>query len=398
MAIVVKTAPATYSSVHGDLLYVVHEATKANDPVAYPDYRYIADVYAGSELVTRLKAYPHPDTKMGIFNVSNIFRNYITPVFNPTASQFLAQVMGAGDWNVSGTVVFGEEYDFVLYPATITGVGRTFYGHYNGRLIGLSTNLLAEANYLSARPRTTSIYRDTNNSFVPYFNYSASNTVSVTVTLYDINNNVISTKTANETIGELEYIGIINIGVSGINEFMSGTGSVTDDTAYYTVSLTSLLQPAQTIRVDLLCEPKYTVYTLHFLNRFGGFESRDFTKVSRKTIDIEKKDFGKLPYSVNASGEVSYYNSNNVYNETRSVYSSQYAEKMVLNTAALTDSEYTWLGDLILSPMVYIEMDGYFIPIVISQNNYEFRKSINDKITNLTLSIEFGDQFNAQYR
>lgn len=398
MAIVVKTAPATYSSVHGDLLYVVHEATKANDPVTYPDYRYIADVYAGSELVTRLKAYPQPDTKMGVFNVSNIFRNYITPVFNPTANQFLAQVMGAGDWNVSGTVVFGEEYDFVLYPATITGVGRTFYGHYNGRLIGLSTNLLAEANYLSARPRTTSIYRDTNNSYIPYFNYSASNSVLVTVTLYDINNNVISTKTANETIGELEYIGIINIGVAGINEFMTGTGSVTDDTAYYTVSLTSLFEPAQTIRVDLLCEPKYTVYTLHFLNRFGGFESRDFTKVSRKTIDIEKKDFGKLPYSVNASGEVSYYNSNNVYNETRSVYSSQYGEKMVLNTAALTDEEYTWLGDLILSPMVYIEMEGYFIPIVISQNNYEFRKSINDKITNLTLELNFGDQLNAQYR
>lgn len=101
---------------------------------------------------------------------------------------------------------------------------------------------------------------------------------------------------------------------------------------------------------------------------------------------------------MNASGEVDYYNSNNVYNETRSVYASQYKEKMTLNTDILTDEEYDWLADLILSPMVFIEMNSYFIPCVIVRNNYEFKKVINDKLTNLTIDIEFGEQFNAQYR
>jgi hypothetical protein len=45
-----------------------------------------------------------------------------------------------------------------------------------------------------------------------------------------------------------------------------------------------------------------------------------------------------------------------------------------------------------------MESGGYFIPISITGNNYEYRKSINDKLTNLTINIEFGDQFNAQYR
>lgn len=398
MAIEVKTQPGTRYSVHGDLLYVVHESVKANDPVTYPDYRYIADVYAETELVARLKAYPQPDTKMGIFNISNILRNYITPVFNPTANEFVAQTMGTGDWNVSGTVRFGEEYDFTLYPETIAQVSNTFFGHYNGRMLGVNTNLLGVSNYLSERPRITSIHRDTANSFIPYFNYSLSTNVTGTVTLYDDDNNVLSTKTQAVVIPQLTSLGIVNIGIDGINDFMSGTGSVTEDTAYYTVRLTSLSEAAQTIRVNLLCESKYDVFTLHFLNRWGGFESRDFTKVSRKIIDIEKKDFGKLPYTVNASGVVSYYNSNNVYNEQRSVYSSQYREKMTLNTDVLTDDEYTWLGDLILSPMIFMEQDGFFLPTVISQNNYEFRKTINDKVTNLTVSVEFGDQFNTQYR
>lgn len=306
--------------------------------------------------------------------------------------------MGTGDWNVSGTVRFGEEYDFTLYPETIAQVSNTFFGHYNGRMLGVNTNLLGVSNYLSERPRITSIHRDTANSFIPYFNYSLSTNVTGTVTLYDDDNNVLSTKTQAVVIPQLTSLGIVNIGIDGINDFMSGTGSVTEDTAYYTVRLTSLSEAAQTIRVNLLCESKYDVFTLHFLNRWGGFESRDFTKVSRKLIDIEKKDFGKLPYTVNASGVVSYYNSNNVYNEQRSVYSSQYREKMTLNTDVLTDDEYTWLGDLILSPMIFMEQEGYFLPAVISQNNYEFRKTINDKVTNLTVSVEFGDQFNTQYR
>lgn len=390
MAIVVKTSPGTYQSVHGDLIYVVHEATKVADPVTYPDYRYLADVYQGVELVTRLKAYPDPSTGMGIFNISNILRNYITPVFNPTIGEFFAQNLNSGDFNVSGVVVFGEEYNFVQYPATIGGVGRKFFGHYNGRLLGTATNLSAySGKFATVRRTTTKVYRDADNVFLPYLNDAASE--SVQIKLYNTSGSL--TNTINDTLtAAVDSLSILNISPSAIDGI--GSPVFTESTSYYTVEVGG----SGIYRFDLICEPKHTVYSLHFLNRFGGFESRDFTKLSRKVIDIEKKDFGKLPYSVNASGVVAYYNSNNVYNETRSVYSSQYREKMTLNTDVLTDGEYQWLGDLILSPMVYIEMDGYFIPIVISSNNYEFKKVVNDKITNLTLSVEFGDSFNAQYR
>lgn len=387
MAIVVKTYPDTYASVHGDLIFVAHEATKANDPVTYPDYRYLADVYVGTELVTRLKAYPDPVTKMGIFNIGNVLRNYITPVFNPATGNFASQNLNYGDFNVSGTVIFGEEYGFTQFPALIAGVGRTFYGHYNGRLLGGSTNLSAYYGKIaSVRPDRTKVYRNAQNLFIPYFQNDVD--IDVTVTAYPSAN--IVSQSYSRVDSSMQ---IFNLSPAGVNNL---SPIIDDSTTHYSVDFTS--NTNRLLTFDLVCEPKYTVYTLHFLNRFGGFESREFTKVSRKLLDIEKREFGKLPYTVNASGEVSYYNSNNVYNETRSVYSSQYKEKMTLNTDIMTDDEYTWLGDLILSPMVFIEMGGYFIPVVISQNNYEFRKVVNDKITNLTLSIEFGDQLNTQYR
>jgi hypothetical protein len=191
-----------------------------------------------------------------------------------------------------------------------------------------------------------------------------------------------------DSAGQLHIINASKAAINGVNP-----GMINDSIKYYTVKVgTDLYQ------FNLECEPVYQVYTLHFLNKYGGFESKDFSKVSRKTIDIEKKDFGKLPYTVDASGAVSYKSSNNVYNESRSVYSSQYKEKMVLNTDNLTDQEYAWLGELILSPMVYMEDAGYFYPVVISESSYEPKKNVNDDITNLTINIEFGEQLNAQFR
>jgi hypothetical protein len=370
--------------------------------VTYPDYRYIADVYNGAELVARLKAYPQPDSKIGVFEIGTILRNYITPVLDPTANQFHAQTLGSGEWNVSGTVIFGEEYGFTQFLNVSGTTGILFYGHYNGRMLGVVSNLIPSATFKSERPRITNIYRTTKNSFIPYLNFSLGNTVPVTITLYDSSNNVIATNTANETIPVSQSLGILNIGIDGINEFMS-PDSVTDQVAYYTVTLTSLLQPAQTIRVNVLCEPKHTVYNIHFLNRWGGFETMSFSKLSRKIIDIEKSEFGKLPYTLSAAGVPEYYNSNNVYNETRSVFASQYKEKMTLNTDFLTNDEYIWLADLVLSPMVFIEMEDdsetvFHVPLIITETNYEFKKSVNTKPNQLTINIEFGDQFAAQFR
>ena len=44
MAITIQSNPGTYYSAHGNLIWVVYEATKANDPVIYPDYKYVAEI------------------------------------------------------------------------------------------------------------------------------------------------------------------------------------------------------------------------------------------------------------------------------------------------------------------------------------------------------------------
>lgn len=388
----ILSTPGTRYSVHDDLIFTVKDWTKPYDPDTYPDYRYICDVYNDDSLVARLKAYPQPDSKIGVFNISNILRNYCAPTLSPSLNVFKAQQMTTGEFNVSGTCIFGEEYNFTQYLNVSGDTGRKYYGHYNGRKIGTNTNLTAVLGKVaSARPLKSKMYKEGKFCFIPF--YKDSGDCDVTVTFYNSAGTSIGSGTTALS-GNTDYMFSLNFAEQGVQTFAIA----------FPESAVRMVATIEGVEYDieLICEPKYTNYSVHFLNRYGGWDTHFFTKVSRKSIEIQKSEFGKLPYTISNAGVPEYYNSNKVYNELRSVYASQYKEKLVLNSDNLSDEEYKWLQDLILSPMVYIEMtsgsDVYFVPCVIAASDYEVKKGVNDKVSNLTLQVEFGDQFNTQYR
>lgn len=512
MAIVINNTPGLYYSAHGDLIFVVYEATKTADPATYPDYKYVCDVYIDSTLVARIKKFPHPDNSRGVFNVGDIIRAYVSATFNPDATAFLAQEMGLGESFINATLKFGEEYGFTLYTNLTVDSERKYFNYYNTLRINFEDVI---GSYLdkvvSARPYAVDVNENDNFTFIPYFptstdpitvtinkngfvpppdistiewgyfstdpyatvdsetmqftgsyitglnsltlnftsageskflvlkepDYSPVKTqwyntsfnygtfpdsvfreyteidgfryyVSRTSVVLDSSSFVVVFSNsspdlvASETVtGSMEVIvtpsaahnlQILNVSPGLLNQLTPGF--INDNVNYYTVQVGA----TSIYRFNMVCEPRHTIYRLHFMNRFGGFESRNFTKVSRKSLAITKKDFGKLPYTIDSNGLVKYFNSNNVYNETSAVYASQYNEKLTLNTDILTDGEYAWLADLVVSPLIYIESGEYFVPVLITSNNYEVKKQINDKLTNLTIDIEYGNPINAQYR
>ena len=163
---------------------------------------------------------------------------------------------------------------------------------------------------------------------------------------------------------------------------------------------TSTLTPAVSYlyRFDIYCETKYTPYTIHFLNKLGGFESFDFRKVSRKTLTVDKKNFQQQPYRMDSSGVVSLRTSNGVMNDTDTTYAVSFKEKMKLFADITTDLQYQWLSELVTSPIVYFDDNGVLVPVTISNTDYEIKKVINDKITSLSIDIEFGRSLNTQFR
>mgnify|MGYP003328950637 CR=1 FL=1 len=159
------------------------------------------------------------------------------------------------------------------------------------------------------------------------------------------------------------------------------------------------------IEYILTCEPKYNPYTLIWLNKLGGYDSFDFTKVNKRSFEFEKKSYNQLPYTIltdnythpYANGQMTYFN-NRSLNENKIVYNSTYSEKLTLNTDIIDEATYKWLFELVISPKIFLYENGMLIPIYIKDTNYELKTRVNDKVFNLTLNLEYSDNINTQYR
>lgn len=393
MALTLLYNPGEYFSAHHDLIFTVLDSVKANDETLYPNYKYVCDVYIGPAQVARLISVPKPDTKIGIFNVGNIIRNYLSTPLNPIPGSLQAQEIGERQFYVTAQLKFGEDYNFTTYTNILVDQERTYFNHYHKEAISAYADKV-----ISARPYATKVYKNADHCFIPFMPSDDTN-ITVNIRSYSQAGALLNTlsQVITPDTGSSNVQQLFNVAPGLINSL--SPGFINDSVSYFTVEFnTTNIVNDSIYRFNLFCEAIHEVFTLHFLNEFGGFESRDFSKVSRKQLDIERSDFGKLPYEVGADGIPRYSNDANVWNETRSVYAVQWKEKMTLNSDFITDDEYRWLYQLIVSPQVYIEIEGQFYPVVIAGNNYEFKKVVNDELTNLTVNIEFGNQFNAQYR
>lgn len=406
MAYTIKYNPAErYISAHENVMFTVLEDTKPFTSSTYPNYKYVCDIYikdaANVEtLVTRLKSYPQPGTKLGVFDIGNVVRNYINTTFAPTPNAIMCQKMGADYFYVQVICRFGEEYNNIVYPNLIIDSQRAYFNHYNERQFGTNTIL---TNYkdkaLTNRPYATPVSRNASNCFIPFFP-SDDTTYTVRVRCYNKSLGLIRTVgfPFTPTSGSIDELQQLNVSPTVLNQNTAGT--IDDIVDYYTITLETTNIPDDSVyRFDIVCESKYQIKALHFLNKLGGFETKEFTKVSRKTNSITRTSYGKPSYVVNSNGSVSWYDSTTkVYQEQKANFASEWSDKMQLNTDLLTDAEYVWLGELLKSTMIYMEIGGYFYSVTITDTDYEERKIINDRLTNLTLNIEFGETFNAQFR
>lgn len=374
-------SPSDYDSVHDDLIYTVFDA-HAEDPDTYPNYKYILDIYVNGVMIARLRKVPNPDTNIGVFNIAQAVRSYLMATFTPTSSIQSFQ-LGVSKFYVELQVKVGEEYSYTSYFDLVTGSTIKVYNNYNDRPGNNTLSTFADS-VISNAPLTQTVYPDQEFAFIGY--------LPTTTAPIDI---VVTTSTGGSysttvTPSAAFYAQILNLSPDTLNT--ASPGLITDADDWYDVEIND-----ETYRFYLVCEPRFEPFDIHFLNQYGSYDSKVFNKVSRKVLNIQKSSFGVQPYTVDSSGIVS-YQTGAVRNESQHTYASQYSDKLILNSDILTDAEYTWLADLMVSTQVFINIDGVLTPCNITDTNYEPKKRINDQLTNLVINIEFGSNLNAQFR
>lgn len=396
MAITIQDAPGNKESVNDEMIFVVYESVKANDEVTYPDYRYVADVYVNSVFAARLKARPDPAYRFGVFNVSTILRSYVEYLFKANYANFTENSTA----RVSYEMKFGEEYNDTTYlNLLVDGSPRLAFKSYAVRPFDDSSVIVTDKiasnipNIQDASTNKVYTYRSTKwFLFNLYSDTYGGGTANPIVGLYDESGTLLDSQSITDSPVAENFLQV-NAGPQAL----ISNGHITQATL--NAASYMLISSYETVRVVFLCEGKYTPVTLAWLNPYGVYDSYDFGLVSKKQIELTRKEFSKLNYIINSTGVMS-YSADGVFYGSKKGFATDVKTTLKLTSHLLSEAEYTWLADLFISPDVYMydSVRAKFHPVVVTENNYDFRNYKNSKLIPLEFNVQFSDNYNAQFK
>lgn len=396
MAITVIQAPATFASLHAPI-WVVASSTN----VAQPDFRFVFDVYVGGLLIVRLKTFPDA-SGYGVVDVSRVLRSFITNYFGGAGSSPNAPLaFQSNAIQRTFDIAYGEEYASAGVVTTYAHLTVGSYAAYNSYALDApgpysAQQLIAyQSLWLTTRSLEPIWIPRGRPAFLSYFNMPQEATHLIEIEEIDENNqpNNLLTFTSSPFDPTLLKLAVFNLNPDFINSSGLFTGDPVNATQVGYRMRLNIIYDEYTpwVYVRFLCEPKTPATGLHFMNRLGGFDSFFFTGPTRREAELERKTYRTQPVGAEVGG-------NNVYRDTAIDYSTKHTWRRKLASGWLTDAEHYWLAELVASPQVLIDIDGYFYPVRILTARWSERLTAYDKMYNLEIEIEMGRQVFSQSR
>lgn len=388
MAITSLISPSGYTSVQDDLWHIA-----LSNNSGQTDMKYVFDVFKGGTQLVRVKVFPEPSNGRGYFNASNVIRNEVVfDWFVPSiVSGTYSMILNESDTlnQLTYQIRVGEDFSGVTTLNMASG-NITAYNWtppmLKRRQVGIGNKL---NNWLTNRPLKIKA-KLTDKILIPFFYNGGSNTF-FTYKKYGYSNNLIDTYL--DTDGHNKIWTQYDIGVVAINKvIVSQNGSlinwIDSNVKYYTLEkIDNDIGLLTTIRVDIDCDPRYTCMNLYFINHYGMYDTARFNLAQKKIMSIDRKGFQQNEYKLNNTS-VDYYDSKNVYRESKINFNTKTNFNFRLTMDYPTDAEYEWLSELMDSPQIYAEIDNNYYPVTIKATNYEFMKYQNDGLKELVVEIE----------
>ena len=201
---------------------------------------------------------------------------------------------------------------------------------------------------------------------------SLAKNVNFVFTLYDLFGAVVTTDTINILTNELVVIDcspatiVANTAIT-IFEF--------DDSAYYTVQAQGLgvgtntgFSEEFTFWLDFDCK-RYPIRRLHWLNKFGVWDSFSFEMDSVESAEVTAQD-----YERNKGAWIEGAHTYPIYQGQNVTASKQSKAQMLLNSDWIAPEVQQWLvASLFESPKVYLETPSGFEPVKVTNTSYQLK-------------------------
>lgn len=406
--ITVLSSPADFASLHDDLWFVV-----SSDNVTEENFKYVFDVYVSGQLVARTKTNPAPSAEnlYGLFNASPIVRNYVTNYFEPSGTSVL-QASNDGI-KIDYAIGYGEEVSGVLTPSISESLytGYNFYPplFFDGILtLGNGGDLILSDQYdnllISNYVNDWLTDRDIQNVdliygkrlFITYFSDGYFGIDNILIQKINEDGSDNGAEVSGGIVNIPGQFNLLDLSAAAINEYI-GSEVITESDYGYKVRLKFADFTTNPVIIRQVCYDRTNPVNIHFLNRLGGWDTFGFNLINKRSTNFERKSFRRAAYQLSGS-QMTNSDSYNRFNEGKINFSIQHTDSYKLISDYISEQDYHWLAQLLGSPLVYLEVQGAYFPITITDNNYEYKLAKSDMLFNLEMNIEVGKYNNSQYR
>ena len=397
MAITILQQPLDYSPVYNDINFVCSSTN-----VAQTNFNFIFDVKINGTLVSRHRIPARPDNNYGLFNVKRIAENYVTQNFF-----YNNIVVGSSGSSILLLVVeVGEEYGTTptVYPTLSTSGNKYLWTavldapewvDYTVSKYRLMTSQLAVTQLLTNNANNR--IKLTEKAYISALVGETNAVQNFQVRAYDSSNSLLqntyiinpyatitttSTRMINVPSGPSNLNQIVNANLDASTQNQGNI--IPSNAAWYEITTRGISSSSIPVvyTINTNCT-KYDSKRIYFFNKLGAYDAFTFDLVSRENNAIERKQYRR---NLGAFSGSSYVYTD--FQRSNIIYDTQVRETMVLNSNWITETESAWLEELLTSPITYMETTEGIEVVNVTDSNYEVRKTVNDKLFNLQITIE----------
>ena len=159
-----------------------------------------------------------------------------------------------------------------------------------------------------------------------------------------------------------------------------------NDGDYVTISSTNSAYADVIIKLNKVCEPKFTPLSAIFYNKYGALQNLWFFKKSMTNISISSSKFkNNIIDFDNSGGSPSY----SLSKHQEKIFMANGKESITMNTGFYDESFNEVIRQMLLSEQVWVYDGTNTLPINLKSNTLLFKKGVNDKLISYTVSFDY---------
>ena len=135
------------------------------------------------------------------------------------------------------------------------------------------------------------------------------------------------------------------------------------------------------LKVITLDECRYKPVKVLFFNRWGALQEVWFFRKSVESLTASREEFKRAVISTAGSYSPLAH--------PRSNFNVQSKRKITINTGYVDESYNDIMQEILQSEKVWIEQDTVRYPVIVTSNSLEFKTSVNDKLVDYSLELDY---------